>query len=105
MWMRSFFWQISTVNHKYEEQLMDLAIIFGTIASILTSIRFIPQAYKSFTTRQTRDISSIFLYFVSAQSLFLILYGITRPDSFVLYMNILPLISALFLIYLKMKFH
>jgi MtN3 and saliva related transmembrane protein len=83
---------------------MDLASYFGIIASILTSIRFIPQAYKSFTTRHTRDLSLIFLYFVTAQSAFLILYGITKPDSFVLYMNILPLVSALFLVYLKLKY-
>jgi MtN3 and saliva related transmembrane protein len=84
---------------------MELATFFGVMASILTSIRFIPQAYRSYTTRHTKDLSLIFLYFVSAQSLFLILYGATRPDLFVLYMNILPLISALFLIYLKLKYH
>ena len=83
---------------------MDLTTFFGIMASVLTSIRFIPQAYKSFTTKHTRDLSLIFLYFVSAQSLFLILYGITKPDSFVLYMNILPFISALFLVYLKLKY-
>jgi MtN3 and saliva related transmembrane protein len=83
---------------------MELTTFFGIMASILTSIRFIPQVYKSFTTRHTRDLSLIFLIFVSAQSVFLMLYGITKPDSFVLYMNILPLISALFLVYLKLKY-
>lgn len=84
---------------------MDLASIFGVIAGIFTSVRFFPQAYRSFTTKKTRDLSLMFLYFVSAQSLFLILYGITKPEYYVLYMNILPLISALFLIYLKFKYH
>ena len=84
---------------------MDWAAIFGVIAGIFTSVRFIPQAYRSFTTRHTKDLSLTFLYFVSAQSVFLILYGITRPDSFILYMNILPLISAVFLVYLKFKYH
>jgi MtN3 and saliva related transmembrane protein len=84
---------------------MDLASIFGVIAGIFTSVRFIPQVYRSFTTRKTTDLSLTFLYFVSAQSLFLILYGITRPEYYVLYMNILPLISAVFLVYLKLKYH
>jgi MtN3 and saliva related transmembrane protein len=84
---------------------LELASVFGIIAGILTSVRFIPQAYKSFTTKHTRDLSLLFLYFVTAQSLFLILYGITKPDSFVFYMNILPVISAIFLIYLKFKYH
>ncbi len=84
---------------------MDWATLFGTIASILTSIRFFPQAYRSFTTRHTRDLSLTFLCFVSAQSVFLILYGLTKPDSFVLYMNILPLVSAIFLVFLKLKYN
>jgi MtN3 and saliva related transmembrane protein len=83
---------------------VDIASFFGVIASIFTSIRFIPQVYRSFSTRKTTDLSLTFLYFVSAQSVFLILYGITRPDQFVLYMNILPLASALLLLVLKLKY-
>ncbi len=83
---------------------MDLSSLFGIIAGVFTSFRFIPQAYRSFTTKKTGDLSLTFLYFVSAQSLFLILYGITKPEYYVLYMNILPLISALFLVYLKLKY-
>jgi MtN3 and saliva related transmembrane protein len=83
---------------------MDWAAFFGVIAGIFTSVRFIPQVYRSLTTKKTRDLSLTFLYFVSAQSIFLILYGITRPDFYVLYMNVFPLICALFLIYLKLKY-
>jgi MtN3 and saliva related transmembrane protein len=83
---------------------MEWSTFFGMIASILTSVRFIPQVYKSFTSRHTRDLSMMFLYFVGAQSLFLMLYGLTKPDSLVFYMNILPLISVLFLVYLKLKY-
>lgn len=84
---------------------MDWTTTFGIIASILTSIRFFPQAYRSLITKQTRDLSLTFLYFVSAQSVSLMLYGLTKPDYFVLYMNILPLISAIFLVFLKIKYH
>ena len=84
---------------------MDWASFFGVIAGIFTSVRFVPQVYRSLTTKKTRDLSLTFLYFVSAQSVFLILYGITRPDYYVLYMNIFPLICALFLIFLKIKYN
>lgn len=77
--------------------------IFGTIAGILTSIRFIPQLYKSLTTKKTRDLSLSFLVIVFFQSLFLILYGISKPEMFVLYMNILPLICSVILICLKLR--
>jgi MtN3 and saliva related transmembrane protein len=83
---------------------MEWATVFGIIASVFTSIRFLPQVYKSIKTRQTRDLSLTFLSFVSAQSVFLILYGITKPESFVLYMNIFPLICAVYLIILKLKY-
>lgn len=83
---------------------MDWAAIFGVIAGVFTSVRFIPQAYRSFTTKHTKDLSLTFLYFVSAQSVFLILYGIARPDNYVLIMNIFPLICAAFLIVLKFKY-
>ena len=83
---------------------MDWAMIFGVVAGIFTSVRFIPQAYRSWTTKHTRDLSLTFLYFVSAQSVFLILYGIARPDNYVLIMNIFPLICAGFLIGLKLKY-
>jgi MtN3 and saliva related transmembrane protein len=83
---------------------MDWATFFGIIAGIFTSVRFVPQVYRSLTTKKTRDLSLTFLYFVSAQSVFLILYGITRPDYYVLFMNVFPLICALFLIYLKLKY-
>jgi MtN3 and saliva related transmembrane protein len=83
---------------------MDWATIFGIIAGVFTSVRFIPQAYRSWTTKHTKDLSLTFLYFVSAQSVFLILYGIARPDYYVLYMNVFPLVCAVFLILLKTKY-
>ena len=83
---------------------MEWATFFGIIAGVFTSIRFLPQVYKSMKTRHTRDLSLMFLYFVSAQSLFLILYGITKPEYFVLYMNVFPLICAIYLIILKFKY-
>jgi MtN3 and saliva related transmembrane protein len=82
---------------------MELATIFGTLASIFTATRFIPQVFKSVKTKRTRDLSLTFLYFVGAQSIFLILYGMTKPDQFVLYMNIFPLMCVVFLIYLKLR--
>jgi MtN3 and saliva related transmembrane protein len=83
---------------------MDWAAIFGTIAAVFTSVRFVPQVYRSLMTKHTRDLSLTFLYFVSAQSIFLILYGTARPDNYVLYMNVFPLACAATLIFLKMKY-
>jgi len=82
-----------------------LADFFGTIAGILTSIRLIPQVYKSLRTKHTRDLSTAFLVIILFQALFLILYGITKPDILILCGNVIPLICSIVLIYLKFLYH
>lgn len=81
-----------------------LADFFGTAAGILTSIRLIPQVYKSLRTKHTRDLSTAFVIIILFQALFLILYGITKPDILILYGNIIPLLCSIILVYLKYKY-
>ncbi|HWQ70978.1 MAG TPA: SemiSWEET family transporter [Desulfitobacteriaceae bacterium] len=78
--------------------------IFGVIAGVLGSIRLIPQVYKSLRTKHTRDLSAAFLIIVFFQSLFLVFYGIAKPDVFILYGNFVPLICSMILLYLKWKY-
>lgn len=81
-----------------------LAMVFGTIAGILTSVRLIPQVYKSIRTKHTRDLSTAFLVILFFQALFLILYGAAKPDKLIVWGNVLPLICSVILIYLKIKY-
>ena len=81
-----------------------LSTLFGIIAGILTSIRLIPQLYRSLKIKETRDISMAFLVILFFQALFLILYGFTKPDDLIVYMNTLPLICSVILIHLKLKY-
>lgn len=81
-----------------------LADYFGTAAGILTSIRLVPQVYKSIRTLHTRDLSTSFLVIILFQALFLILYGFTKPDLYILYSNVIPLVCSIILVYLKYKF-
>jgi MtN3 and saliva related transmembrane protein len=83
---------------------MDWAALFGVLAGIFSSIRFIPQVYRSYKTKHTKDLSLAFLCIVTAQSVFLILYGVARPDNYVLLMNVFPLVCAAFLIWLKLRY-
>lgn len=82
-----------------------LETIFGIIAGILTSIRLIPQAYRSLKIKETRDLSFSFLIILFFQAIFLILYGITKPDFLIVYMNILPLLCSIILIFLKVNYN
>ncbi len=81
-----------------------LETIFGVIAGVLTSIRLLPQVYRSLKIKETRDLSLSFLIILFFQAVFLILYGITKPDDIILYMNIAPLVCSMILIHLKLKY-
>lgn len=78
--------------------------ILGITAGVLGSIRLIPQVFKSLRTKHTRDLSVVFIIIVLFQSLFLVLYGIAKPDVFILYGNFVPLICSVILLYLKWKY-
>jgi MtN3 and saliva related transmembrane protein len=83
---------------------MELAGIFGGIGGILTSIRLIPQVLKSYRTKETKDLSFMFVIILLFQALFLILYGLTKPDDLIVLMNMIPFFCSIVLIYLKRKY-
>lgn len=80
------------------------AELFGAIAGILTSTRLLPQLYVSWKTKETRCLSFSFLVILFFQALFLVFYGLTKPDSLIVYMNIAPLVCSLALLWLKIKY-
>lgn len=83
---------------------MEYAQIFGIIAGILTSIRFIPQLIKTIRIKETRDLSLWFLIIVFFQALFLILYGLEVSDNYIINMNILPFICSIGLLFYKFRY-
>jgi len=83
---------------------MERSTYLGIIAGILTSIRLVPQVYRSIKIKETRDISLWFLIILFFQALFLIFYGISKPDHLIIYMNILPLLCSIILLYLKVHY-
>lgn len=86
------------------ETVLSTSDLFGAIAGVLTSIRFLPQVYKTLTIKETRDLSLWFLIIVFFQAVFLILYGLTAPDNLIVAMNIMPLICAVVLLCCKVKY-
>jgi MtN3 and saliva related transmembrane protein len=80
------------------------ADFFGAIAGVLTTVRLFPQLYKSWKSKDTRSLSFLFLFILFFQALFLILYGLAKPDNLIIYMNIAPLLCSLILIFLKLEY-
>jgi MtN3 and saliva related transmembrane protein len=77
---------------------------FGIMGGILNTIRLLPQVYKSWKTKKTSDLSGYFLAILFLQSVFIILYGIYKPDQIILWTNVSPLICSLILARLKIKY-
>jgi uncharacterized protein with PQ loop repeat len=80
------------------------ADFFGGIAGVLTTIRLLPQVYTSWKTKETRCLSLSFLVILFLQALFLIFYGLAKPDKLIVYMNIAPFACSVILLGLKIKY-
>ena len=77
---------------------------FGIAGGILNTIRLFPQVYKSWTTKKTADLSGYFVAILFLQSVFIILYGLYKPDPIIFWTNISPLACSLILARLKVKY-
>lgn len=66
---------------------MTVISVIGYIAWILTTLAFIPQAYKTLTTRSAGDLSltTFFLFFAGAILWFI--YGYSIHDNYLVFAN------------------
>jgi uncharacterized protein with PQ loop repeat len=83
---------------------MMLETILGVAAGTLTSIRLFPQMFKTVKIKKTDDLSLWFLILLFFQALLLIGYGLTKPDVYIVSMNIIPLLCSCVLLELKHKY-
>lgn len=74
------------------------------MGGILNTIRLLPQVWRSWTTQKTTDLSGYFIAILFLQSVFIILYGIYKPDSIILWTNVSPLVCSVILARLKLKY-
>jgi MtN3 and saliva related transmembrane protein len=81
-----------------------MVTFLGIAAGILNTIRLFPQVWKSWKTKQTRDLSGYFVAILFFQSVLIILYGIYKPDHIILWTNVSPLICSVILARLKLKY-
>ena len=76
----------------------------GYIAGFLTTIAFIPQVFKVWTTKSTKDIS-IWMFLVFTTGVFLwMIYGFFINDKSIIITNILTFTLALTILIAKIKF-
>lgn len=78
--------------------ILSIPTFFGIIALVTSFIGLLPQAYKAFRTRSTRDISMMMLSNYVICSIAWIIYGSSLHAGFVVASNIVGLASAVLLI-------
>jgi len=88
----------------YESKIMNYTELLGYFAAFCTTMAFLPQAIKVYSTKSTKDLSlPMFLLFVIGLSCWLI-YGLIIGNAPMIYANAATLIFALFILYHKI-FH
>ncbi|MEM0359748.1 MAG: SemiSWEET transporter [Candidatus Diapherotrites archaeon] len=77
--------------------------LLGFAAGFLTTISFLPQAVKAWKTKSTRDIS-LPMYILFVLGVFCwVVYGFIINSLPLLAANIVTLLLALFILFLKIK--
>ena len=75
----------------------------GYVAAMCTTIAFIPQAIKVFKTKQTKDISIGMFLLMNIGLIFWTIYGIMIFSYPIIIANLLTLILALYILFMKIK--
>lgn len=83
---------------------LHLENVFGTLALITSLIGLLPQIYKAYISKSTRDLSMLMLCNYFACSIFWIIYGTISASDFVVYSNILGLATSAVSIFQKIYY-
>ncbi len=82
---------------------MDYIKIVGFIAAALTTFAFFPQAIKVIRTRDTKSISVVMYFVVTAGLILWLVYGILLRDLPLILANFITLIPAITILVMKIR--
>ena len=84
---------------------MDSIEILGLIAATCTTAAFVPQVYRAWVRKSTRDVSLLmYLVFVTGTILWFI-YGVYHDSLAIMLANGITAILAFTMIYLKLRYN
>ncbi len=84
--------------------MVELAVIIGLAAGFLTTVSNLPQLYKSWKTKSTRDLSLTWLIILGFGIILWLIYGFTINSLPLILANIVTLVIVLGMIALKLKY-
>ncbi len=76
----------------------------GYAAGIITTLAFLPQAFRIFSTRRTRDISLLWALAMNTGIVLWLLYGIAKNDLPMIVANSISLILLMIILFLKLRY-
>ena len=78
--------------------------IVGYMAGFFTAIPLIPQIYKSYKMKSTKDLSLLFLVISALGSLLWIIYGVMLKDMPLIISSSIFIVSEILLLIMKICF-
>lgn len=84
--------------------LMTFIDLFGYSAALLTTIAFIPQAYKVIKTKDTKSLSLAMFLILTFGFLLWLIYGILKEDKAIIIANTITGVLAIIILITKLKF-
>jgi MtN3 and saliva related transmembrane protein len=83
---------------------MELTVVIGYVAGFLTTIAFVPQVWKIWTTKSVKDVSlQAFVAFAAGVALWLV-YGILKQEPPIIVWNAVTLALAAAILVMKLKY-
>jgi MtN3 and saliva related transmembrane protein len=84
---------------------MDATVLIGYLAGTLTTVSFLPQVIRSYTTRSTRDISFKMLILFGAGMLLWTIYGILVNSLPIIAANVITFVLVVVLVAMKVHYN
>jgi MtN3 and saliva related transmembrane protein len=83
---------------------MDITMIIGLIAAVLTTSALFPQLIRVWKTKSTKDISSGMFALTSAGVLVWFIYGVFVNNFPIIVANSLAFVQAIAILFFKIKY-
>lgn len=83
---------------------MDTIVLVGYIAGTLTTLSFVPQVFRAWRLKETRDLSSAMLLLFALGVLLWTLYGFRTGSMPIIAANIVTFVLILVLLGMKIKY-
>ena len=85
-------------NSKFSDKTINT---IGYVGAVLLDITLLPQLYKTFKSKQTRDISIYFMFLQIITCIFFLIYGILLNEVPIMMANSILMCELLLLLYAK----